>query len=148
MRPHIRVYPEIPDGPVTEIWHAEKWHKEMDLRLLSPMYADGSRHYYVLEFARLKNGDFVIPARWLTHKGRVKADVFQVEKFPDGTVSINTSQTARIDASELWNTYPELVDHGLVPVCRDGKFFNCFHAILFTNKNRQLKNDVGSDAQP
>lgn len=93
----------------------------MDLRLLSPMYADGSRHYYVLEFARLKNGDFVVPARWLTYKGHVKADVFQVKRFPDSTVSIDAGQTVRIDASELWNTYPELVDHGLVPVCRDGR---------------------------
>ena len=121
MRPHVRIYPEIPDGPITEIWHAEKWHKEMDLRLLSPMYADGARHYYVLEFARLKNGDFVVPARWLTHKGHVKADVFQVKKHPDGTMSIDAGQTARIDASELWNTYPELVDQGLVPVCHDSK---------------------------
>ena len=123
MRPHIRIYPEIPDGPITEIWHAEKWHKEMDLQLLSPMYADGEHHYYVLEFARLKNGDFVVPARWLTYKGHVKADVFQVKRFPDGTVSIESNQTTQIDASDLQDTYPELVDLGLVPVCYDGKNF-------------------------
>ncbi|KAF9783812.1 hypothetical protein BJ322DRAFT_1021595 [Thelephora terrestris] len=113
--PHIRIYPETPDGPITEIWHAEKWRKEMDLGLLSPMYADGARHYYVLEFACLKNGDFVVPAWWLTYKGRVKADVFQVKKFPDGTVSIDGSQTAQIDACEFQDTYPELMDQGLVP---------------------------------
>jgi len=93
----------------------------MDLRLLSPMYADGAHHYYVLEFACLKNGEFVVPARWLTHKGCVKADVFQVRKFPDGTTSIDMSRTARIDVSELQDTYPELVDQGLVPACHDGK---------------------------
>jgi hypothetical protein len=86
------------------------------------MYADGARHYYVLEFARLKNGDFVVPARWLTYKGHVKADVFQVKRFPDHTVSIEAGQTVRIDASELQSTYPELVNEGSVPVCRDGKY--------------------------
>lgn len=93
----------------------------MDLRLLSPMYADGARHFYVLEFARLRNGDFIVPARWLTYKGDVKADVFQVQRFSDGTVSINTDQTVQINASELEMTYPELVDQGLVPICHDGK---------------------------
>ena len=95
----------------------------MDLQLLSPMYADGEHHYYVLEFAHLKNGDFVVPARWLTYKGHVKADVFQVKRFPDGTVSIESNQTTQIDASDLQDTYPELVDLGLVPVCYDGKNF-------------------------
>ncbi|KAF9644917.1 hypothetical protein BDM02DRAFT_3157045 [Thelephora ganbajun] len=102
VRPHIHIYPEIPD--------------------------DGPRHYYVLEFARLKNGDFVVPARWLTHKGHVKADVFQVKESPDGTVSIDTDQTMQIDASDLQSTYPELVDQGLVPVCHDvllGQMPNC-----------------------
>lgn len=94
----------------------------MDLRLLSPMYADGARHYYVLEFARLKNGDFVVPARWLTYKGHVKVDIFPVKKFLDGTVSIDTDQITQIDASNLQDTYPELMDKGLAPVCRDGKF--------------------------
>ena len=108
----------------------------MDLRLLSPMYADGARHYYVLEFARLKNGNYVVPARWLTYKGCVKADIFQVKKFPDGTVSIDMDQTTRIDVTELQDTYLELIDQGLVPVCCDGKFQPLsFHFHLLT-KNR------------
>jgi hypothetical protein len=100
------------------------------------MYADGARHYYVLEFARLKNGNFVIPVRWLTYKGRVKADVFRVKKFSDGTVSINMDQTSQIDASELQNTYPELVDQGLVPVCRDGKPVQLFSCCSILMKGR------------
>ena len=92
----------------------------MDLRLLSPMYADGECHYYVLEFARLKSRDFVVPARWLTYRGHVKADVFQVKRLQDGTVFIDVSQTAQIDASELQDMYPELLAQGLIPACHDG----------------------------
>lgn len=120
----------------------------MDLQLLSPMYADGARHYYVLEFARLKNGDFVVPARWLTYKGQVKADIFQVQRFPDGTVSIDMDQTEQIDASELGDTYPELIDQGLVPVCCDGNFFITFTPYHLSQRDRCLKNNIRRDAQP
>ena len=120
-RRQIQIYPEVPDGPISEIWHAEKWQKELDPRLLSPMYADGDRHFYVLEFARLRNGSFVVPVRWLTQKGQVKADAFEVKPLSNGMSSINTNETIRIDASDLKDTYPDLIANGTVPECADGK---------------------------
>lgn len=92
----------------------------MDLRLLSPMYADGNRHFYVLEFARLRDGTYIVPARWLTHKGRVKADAFEVSWLPNGAASIKTEETILIDASDLEDTYPDLVAKEMVPECLDG----------------------------
>jgi len=85
------------------------------------MYADGDRHFYVLEFARLRNGNLVVPVRWLTQKGQVKADAFEVKNLPGGTVSINTGGTIRINTSDLKDTYPDLVAEGAVPKCSDGK---------------------------
>ena len=43
------------------------------------MYAAGANHYYIDELARLKNGNFIIPVRWLEdNDGNVFADAFSV----------------------------------------------------------------------
>jgi hypothetical protein len=79
VRPYLHFYPEIPNGAITEIWHAEKWRKDLDSANLAPMYDDlHGKHYYINELARLKNRDFVIPMRWVKWRGRVHADVFRV----------------------------------------------------------------------
>jgi hypothetical protein len=75
----IHVYPEIPeDGIIREIWHADKWRKNMDLDILSPMYDAGVSHYYVNELAQLRDGRFVVPIRWIKFRSRVYADTFTV----------------------------------------------------------------------
>jgi len=43
------------------------------------MYDAGDRHYYIDELAHLKNGNFIIPVRWLEdNDGGVFADAYTV----------------------------------------------------------------------
>ena len=77
---YIHRYPVIPqNGIISEVYHAQKWRKDVDRHTLSPMYDAGSRHYYIDELAQLKNGTFVIPVRWLEdHTGCIFADAYAV----------------------------------------------------------------------
>ncbi|KAJ7460434.1 hypothetical protein B0H11DRAFT_2316022 [Mycena galericulata] len=116
VRAQMHVYPEIPDdGVVREIWHALKWRKTMDLDVLSPMYDAGTAHYYVNELARLKNGDFVVPVRWLMYRGKVHADALGVSINETGHVTIDDSKTIIIAAADLSENYLDLQDKKLIP---------------------------------
>ncbi|KAJ6605149.1 hypothetical protein B0H10DRAFT_2311807 [Mycena sp. CBHHK59/15] len=93
VRAQMHVYPEILDDGVN-----------MDLDVLSPMYDAGTEPLLLNELARLKNGDFVVPVRWLMYRGKVHADAFVVSVnqvtrnlFPNGAVrnyvlSVNFAQ--------------------------------------------------------
>lgn len=74
---HLHFYPEETDGPVTEVWQCSRW-KEMPLHLLSPMFARGSTHFYVNELAQRTNMAFVLPVMWVTRKGALHADAYEV----------------------------------------------------------------------
>ncbi|KAJ7165789.1 hypothetical protein C8R46DRAFT_1219577 [Mycena filopes] len=90
-RPFIHVYPEIPeDSGIREIWHAQKWRKDMDLDDLSPM--------------------------WIKFKTVVCADAFQVEINAEGTATILDAETIFISSLDLVSNLLDLEDeHGIPP---------------------------------
>ncbi|KAJ7197752.1 hypothetical protein GGX14DRAFT_573901 [Mycena pura] len=116
IRPHIRVYPEIPEnGVVSEIWHAEKWRTTMDQTLQSPMYdAGGGRHYFVNELAQLHSNQFVIPVRWVTCGGRVMADAFIVDVDDVGCATVSDTEQL-IRAVDLTANFLDLQHQQRIP---------------------------------
>ncbi|KAJ7866405.1 hypothetical protein B0H14DRAFT_2504339 [Mycena olivaceomarginata] len=119
-RKHIHVYPEIPeDGVIREVWHAQKWRKDMDLDILSPMYDSGVSHYYVNEVSRLSNGNLVIPIRWIKFRGGIYADSFSLaynDKVSyQGEATIVDTETILIRAKDLTENYYDLEHSGSIP---------------------------------
>ncbi|KAF8148420.1 hypothetical protein B0H34DRAFT_778280 [Crassisporium funariophilum] len=117
VRPHIKRYPMIPPGGVvSEVWHAAKWRGEIDRHCLSPMFDDGIRHYFIDELAQLRNGNLVIPLRWLEDvDGEIVADAWLVELGEDGQATIIDTTTVMIHADDLVGNYLDLVRENLLP---------------------------------
>ncbi|KAJ6619172.1 hypothetical protein B0H10DRAFT_1946996 [Mycena sp. CBHHK59/15] len=112
----IHLYPEIPeDGIIREIWHAQKWRKNMNLDILSPMYDAGATHYYVNEVSLLKTGNFVVPIRWVLFHGRVYADAFSIIFNDENEATIIDGKTTLICANDLVQNYFDLQQAGKVP---------------------------------
>ncbi|KAJ7312288.1 hypothetical protein DFH08DRAFT_647064, partial [Mycena albidolilacea] len=112
----LHVYPEIPeDGIIREIWHADKWRKNMDLDSLSPMYDAEGKHYYVNELARLKDSDLVIPVRWVKFRSKLYCDAYTVKLNNENEATIVDEKTTLICANNLADNYFDLQHRGTLP---------------------------------
>ncbi|KAJ7192492.1 hypothetical protein GGX14DRAFT_343379, partial [Mycena pura] len=58
--PHMHFYPEETDGPISEMYQAERWMEYTPSQLTS-MFSKGHKRLWIEELAQLKNGTFVIP---------------------------------------------------------------------------------------
>ncbi|KAH9847978.1 hypothetical protein C2E23DRAFT_740580 [Lenzites betulinus] len=118
IRPHIHLYPEIPDGPISEVWHTSKWHSGLDRSILSPMFDAGDKHYYVDELAQLTSGELVIPSRWIMYRGQLHADVHRVIIPPSvrqGQAVYDRTKTEMVCADLLTANYFDLEAAGRLP---------------------------------
>ena len=83
------------------------------------MVAIGSKHFYVFEFARLRDGRFIVPERWVKYKGKLHAEAFEVD-FSGGKASIRDEKTTLVGVSELKDNFYDLQEQDLLPDC-DGE---------------------------
>lgn len=79
---HLHFYPEETDGPIAEVWQAERW-KEFAPSERTPMYAQGLKHYFVDEVAQLGTGSYVLPLSWIMRNGKLSADCHDVTILSD-----------------------------------------------------------------
>ncbi|THU86209.1 hypothetical protein K435DRAFT_822219 [Dendrothele bispora CBS 962.96] len=93
---HMNFYPEETDGPISEVWQAERW-KEFDPSDLTPMYSSNGKQFYVDEVAMLDDGR------------TLHVDCNLVDIAPDGTWSFST-ELKSVRADQFESNYLEIVD--------------------------------------
>ncbi|KAJ3559426.1 hypothetical protein NM688_g352 [Phlebia brevispora] len=115
VRPYIRPLVEV-SSEISEFNQAQRLQNE-DFDLLQLMWADWKgaphRYFYIKELARLHDGRFVVPMKWICVLNKDGSetectDVYLVQENADDTLSILTDQLVRIEASQLAENYPEL----------------------------------------
>ncbi|KAJ7135241.1 hypothetical protein C8R43DRAFT_1089512 [Mycena crocata] len=116
VREYMQVYPEITNH-ISELNHADKWIKEVDLDELSPMWADwekaGNKHFYIKELAQLKNGNFVIPMQWVIYDKEEFAEVYSVIHYPQSNCFvIHDEEMIKVKATDLQYNYIDLQGTG------------------------------------
>lgn len=73
----LRFYPEETSGPVSEAWQATRWRKLLP-DLLTPMYCQGLKNFYVNKLADLSSGEYIIPKMWIVRNKQLCANAHPV----------------------------------------------------------------------
>ncbi|KAL0578323.1 hypothetical protein V5O48_003670 [Marasmius crinis-equi] len=69
VRRDLHFYPEDSSPSLSEAWQADRWLKELDSQLTTPMIRIFNQDFYLQEPARLRDGRLVIPIRWFMRDG-------------------------------------------------------------------------------
>ncbi|KAL6300368.1 hypothetical protein BKA93DRAFT_881863, partial [Sparassis latifolia] len=122
-RTHMHLYPEEPghDTPISEVWHADRWHKELPHNHLTPMYVAGTKHFFIDEFARDHAGALFIPRRWVMRGGELCADAFIIETDGQGVYHVIKEKTVSVRAANFRQNYPDLIAAGDIIQCHDNQ---------------------------
>ncbi|KAL4256220.1 hypothetical protein AB1N83_012604 [Pleurotus pulmonarius] len=116
---HLHLYPEVTDGPISEVWQAERW-KEFQPQELTPMFAKGLTHFYIEEVAELKSGQKVVPQNWYMYKGEVCSDCRIISIMADGTWQLGI-EAERVQSTQfVFNYYDVIARMGGEPRWNNG----------------------------
>ncbi|KAF7762497.1 hypothetical protein Agabi119p4_9090 [Agaricus bisporus var. burnettii] len=82
------------------------------------MYANGDQHFYVDELAKLIDGRFVVPIRWLVNEvdDSVYADMWVIHINGDSLATIDDANTVLLPASNLEFNLLDLQDRTEIPM--------------------------------
>ncbi|KAJ7197514.1 hypothetical protein B0H12DRAFT_1037871 [Mycena haematopus] len=106
---HMHFYPEETDGPISEVYQAERW-MEYTPSQLTPMFSKGHKRFWIEELAQLKDGTFVIPHTWIVRSGILTSDVSIVAQGLDGRWKhLEKERTIKADDLEL--DYNDMIAH-------------------------------------
>ncbi|KAJ7192458.1 hypothetical protein GGX14DRAFT_406402 [Mycena pura] len=106
--PHMHFYPEETDGPISEVFQAERW-TEYAPEQLTPMFTNGRRRFWINEVAQLEDGTFVVPVVLVMRNKNLEADVLEVTQTADRQWRLHTEDLKSIKATDFGRTYDEIM---------------------------------------
>lgn len=107
--PHLHFYLEETDGPISEVYQAERW-TEYTPQQLTPMFTKGRRRFWINELAQLEDGTLVVPQLLVVRNNELEAEVFEVTQTADGRWRLHTEDVRTKKASEFERPYDEIVE--------------------------------------
>ncbi|KAL4242306.1 hypothetical protein ABKN59_012009 [Abortiporus biennis] len=117
VRPFLQHYPEDAGNELSECWQAQRWLREIDPSLVTPMAHIGHQDFYVFEPAMLRDGSVVVPERWFTRKqGRTQnlyARAFRtstvISDSGNSGYIVNEFDVIEVSSRDLWLSFPQLI---------------------------------------
>jgi hypothetical protein len=105
---------------MSELWHGEKLLKEVPRGLLCPHFIRGTSNFYVDELAKLNNGHFVIPVRWIIVDNQLVAECWKTARVhTTGLFDVQDAQLVDVPAQEFRQDYMQLLHHNNCPTLSD-----------------------------
>lgn len=113
VRAHLNFLPEDAGKSLSEAYQADRWLKEQDPKLLTPVHLAAGQDFFTLEPALLADGKTVcMPSRWFRRHGKVfaKAWAITVVELENDRLgwAVQTHQEIEISESDLLLSFPRL----------------------------------------
>ncbi|KAL1683065.1 hypothetical protein EV122DRAFT_202246, partial [Schizophyllum commune] len=106
---HLNFYPEdCGNGSVSEVWQASRW-KEFRADELTPMFACGSKRFFIEELCQLDDGSYVIPHLWIIRDKFLCADCSAVTYEPARGWAVVEGPSRSVRAERFMWTYHDVV---------------------------------------
>ena len=134
VRPYLTFYPEDAGETLKNTYQADKWLREMEPELLTPMVEYHNETLYVFEPCILSNKSVVMPVRWFKRHGSTFAIVYLL--YPDSAIQpsgwvVYEFEEYEISVSDIAVSFPFFCgtfQHRSLPDPRNiiGDFLHCF----------------------
>ncbi|KAJ7048322.1 hypothetical protein C8F01DRAFT_1005416 [Mycena amicta] len=109
VRKHLHFLPEDSGNRLSEAWQADRWRRELDPDLATPMIRLGGQDFYVHEPAILRNGDVCMPIRWFERSGNIYADAWRLQQTVDRGWIVDATRTYKILSTDFSVAFPTFI---------------------------------------
>lgn len=110
VREHLVFLPEDSGKKLSEAWQAERWLKELDGDLTTPMIRSQKQDFYIWEPAMLRGRTVCMPVRWFRRGRKTMCRAWKMASVNNRWV-VQPETEFEADVAELHFSLPYLIDN-------------------------------------